>query len=43
MIYKLLDSLGNNVNDYFLEQSKVSALKAMSDAAELQGKITEDF
>ncbi len=43
MIYKLLDSLGNNVNDYFLEQSKVSALKAVSDAAELQGKITKDF
>ena len=43
MIYKLLDSLGMNVNNYFLEQSKTSALKAMGDAAELQKKITEDF
>jgi hypothetical protein len=43
MVYKLLDSLGINVNNYFLEQSKTSALKAMSDAAELQKKITEDF
>ena len=43
LIYQLLDSLGNSVNDYFLEQNKASAMKASSAAGEIKNKITKDF
>ncbi len=43
MIYQLLDTLGNNVNDYFLEQNKSSAMKASAAAGEIKNKITKDF
>ena len=43
MIYQLLDTLGNNVNDYFLEQDKSSAMKASAAAGEIKNKITKDF
>jgi hypothetical protein len=43
MIYQLLDNLGNNVNDYFLDQDKSSAMKASSTADEIKNKIIKDF
>ena len=42
-IYELLDMLGNDINNYFLEQDKNSAASAAQKAGSLREKILKDY